>query len=144
MDPTGKTKITVEASIKAPIDKVWQCWTEPRHITQWNFASSEWHSPTAKNDLKVNGKFVYRMESRDGSFGFDFSGVFDRIDLKKHIEYTLDDTRKVEIFFSQEGDHIIVKETFEAESENSVDLQRTGWQAILDNFKEYVENVKLT
>lgn len=140
MNPVQKTKITIQATIDASIDNVWKCWTNPEDITQWNFASPEWHVPAATNDLKVGGRFSYRMEARDGSFGFDFSGVYDKIDPKKYIEYTLDDGRMVAITFRKDKWKVKLIETFEAETENSVDLQQAGWQAILDNFKKHAED----
>ena len=135
----NKTTITVEAAIAAPIEKVWQYWTEPQHITQWNNASEDWHTPHAENDLK-EGRFTSRMEAKDGSFGFDFSGNYTLVETNKLIEYTLDDDRKVSINFTSHGNETTVVKTFEAENMNSIELQKGGWQAILDNFKKYVEN----
>ncbi len=133
------TVITVDALIDAPIEKVWDYWTKPEHITQWNFASDEWHSPKAENDLRVGGKFSSRMEAKDGSFGFDFGGVYDAVEDKKHIAYTLGDNRKVSVDFSTEGDKTKLVENFEAEGTNPVEMQKGGWQAILNNFKKHVE-----
>ena len=135
----NKTTITVEAAIAAPIEKVWHYWTEPQHITQWNNASEDWHTPHAENDLKEGGRFTSRMEAKDGSFGFDFGGTYTLIETLKLIEYTLDDGRKVIINFTSQGNETTFVETFEAESMNSIELQKGGWQAILDNFKKYVE-----
>lgn len=140
METPGKTTITVETTVKAPIEKVWEYWTSPEHITQWNNASEDWHTPSATNDLKAGGKFTSRMEAKDGSFGFDFWGIYDTVTKHECIAYTLGDDRKVSISFTTEGDHTKVVEIFEAESENSIELQRGGWQAILDNFKKYTEN----
>ena len=134
------TPITVAATVKAPADKVWQLWTGTEHITKWNNASPEWHTPRAENDLKPGGNFLFRMEAKDGSFGFDLVGVYDVIKPNEYIEYTLGDGRKVKINFVQSGNETKITETFEAEMENTVELQRTGWQAILDNFKHYAEN----
>jgi len=134
-----KPEITVKAILAAPIDKVWNCFTEPKHIINWNFASDEWHTPHAENDLRVGGKFSYRMEAKDKSFGFDFGGRYTKVETLKEISYTLDDDRKVRIVFSSEGNKTILTETFEAEQENSLDLQKTGWQAILDNFVKYTK-----
>lgn len=131
--------ITVIATITAPIDKVWNYWTLPEHITQWYFASDDWHAPGAENDFQVGGKFTTRMEAKDGSFGFDFNGIYDEIKTKELISYTMEDGRKASILFSENGNETIVTETFEAENENPIDMQRAGWQAILDNFKKYVE-----
>jgi uncharacterized protein YndB with AHSA1/START domain len=134
-----KTIITVENTINAPVQKVWEYWSKPEHITQWNNASDDWHTPRAENDLRAGGSFVSRMEARDGSFGFDFGGVYDAVKPNEYIEYTLGDGRKVKIHFSAQGDSTKVTESFEAESTNSIEMQRTGWQAILDNFKKHTE-----
>lgn len=135
-----KTVITVESIINAPIGKVWECWTKPEHITKWNNASDDWHTPHAENDLRAGGSFVSRMEAKDGSMGFDFGGVYDAVIPNEYIEYTIGDGRKVKVTFSAQGDSTSVVESFEAENMNSVELQRGGWQAILNNFKKYVEN----
>lgn len=140
METLHKT-ITVETIIKAPIEKVWKSWTEPSHIINWNKASDDWHTPTAENDLKVGGKFSYRMEAKDGSFGFDFWGIYDKVKEHESIEYTMGDGRKTWITFTGWGNEIKVTETFVAENENSLELQKNGWQAILDNFKKYTENL---
>ena len=133
------TKITVQAVVQAPIERVWSYWTEPKHITKWNQASDDWHAPHAENDLRAGGKFLTRMEAKDGSMGFDFIGVYD--DVKQHelISYILEDGRKVEISFIDLGGETRVVETFDAEDTNPVELQQAGWQAILDNFKQYSE-----
>ncbi|MBK8873743.1 MAG: SRPBCC family protein [Bacteroidetes bacterium] len=134
-----KKVITVSAIINAPVNKVWDYWTNPNHITGWNFASDDWHAPSAQNDLKVGGKFNSRMEAKDGSFGFDFEGVYDQVIPEKFIEYTLGDSRKVKIKFTSDGNTTTIEESFEAESENPVEMQQTGWQMILNNFKRYTE-----
>jgi uncharacterized protein YndB with AHSA1/START domain len=131
--------ITITATVAVPIEKVWQYWTLPQHIKQWNSASPDWHTPAADNDLRPGGKFVYRMEARDESFGFDFSGVYDEVITNERIVYTMDDGRKATILFAAAGDAVTVTEIFEAEAMNPVDMQRMGWQAILDNFKKYTE-----
>lgn len=133
------TTITVKATINGPVEKVWKYWTESRHIKKWNNASPDWHTPHAENDLRVGGKFTSRMEAKDGSAGFDFWGVYDVIKQNEEISYTLGDGRKVEIIFSEDGNKTEIKEIFEAESTNPVEMQKTGWQAILDNFKNYTE-----
>jgi uncharacterized protein YndB with AHSA1/START domain len=135
----AKIAITVEATIIAPVAKVWEYWSKPEHITQWCNASPDWHAPRAENDLHVGGKFSTRMEAKDGSFGFDFGGVYDEVKAKELITYTLGDERKVSIHFSSDGNTTKLVETFEAEDENPVEMQKGGWQAILDNFKKYVE-----
>jgi uncharacterized protein YndB with AHSA1/START domain len=137
----NKTNITVEASVNAPAKKVWDYFTMPEHITKWNNASDDWHTPRAENDLRTGGNFNYRMEARDGSFGFDFGGVYDEVETNKSIGYTMGDGRKVKVSFSDNGNATAISETFEAETQNSIELQRTGWQAILNNFKKYVESV---
>lgn len=139
METVNKTNITVETTVNAPVEKVWKYWTQPEHIMKWNSASEDWHTPKSENDLRVGGAFSARMEAKDGSFGFDFGGVYDAVRENELIEYTLGDGRKVKIVFEASGAETKVIETFEAESENSVDMQRTGWQAIMDNFKRYTE-----
>ena len=140
MDTSPKTVITVENVINAPVEKVWRFWSEPEHITRWNFASPEWHTPHATNDLRVGGAFSSRMEARDGSMGFDFGGIYDAVKTHELIEYTLGDGRKVVIHFSGTGGETKLVESFEAEQTNPVEMQRGGWQAILDNFKHYAES----
>lgn len=135
----SETVITIEVAIKAPIIKIWESWTDPKHIIHWNNASYDWHTPRAENDLKVGGKFLSRMEARDGNMGFDFTGEYLKVEFHKHIEYKLEDGRIVNIIFKSNKDETTVTEVFEPEQENSIELQQAGWQAILDNFKRYVE-----
>lgn len=132
-----KTYVTIETTIQAPIETVWQCWTNPAHITKWNFASRDWCCPTANNDLKPGGKFSYRMESKDGRSGFDFSGTYTVVEPHQKISYQISGGRTVDITFMTENNHVKVIETFEAESENAVELQRSGWQSILNNFRQH-------
>jgi uncharacterized protein YndB with AHSA1/START domain len=139
MEMTEKTNITIEATIYASVEKVWDFWTNPDHIIKWNNASADWHTPRAENDLRVGGRFLSRMEARDGSSGFDFTGTYTKVEPYKQIDYTMDDGRKVQASFISLGNVIMVKETFEAEETNPSEMQRNGWQAILDNFKKYVE-----
>ena len=139
MKTGNKTIITIETTVMAPVEKVWQFWTEPAHISKWNIASEDWHTPYTENDVQAGGKFLSRMEAKDGSFGFDFSGVYDVVRVNEYIAYTLDDGRKVTISFSTQGTKTAVVETFEAEDMNPLEMQRGGWQAILDNFKKYAE-----
>ena len=139
METQAKTIITVENTVKAPVEKVWQYWNGPAHITKWSFASPEWHTPSATNDLKVGGAFSSRMEAKDGSMGFDFGGVYTAVETNAHIAYTLGDGRKVDIHFTGNGNETKVVQHFEAESENSIEMQKGGWQAIMDNFKSYTE-----
>jgi uncharacterized protein YndB with AHSA1/START domain len=137
---TSFTKITVQTNINAPVDKVWETWTTPEHIIQWNNASPDWHTPVAENDLRVGGKFLSRMEAKDGSFGFDFEGIYDAVVTHELISYNLADGRNVKIIFIDKGYQTEVIETFDAENENPVEMQREGWQSILDNFKNYTES----
>lgn len=139
METKNATTITVATTIAAPIENVWKLWTEPEHIKKWNNASDDWHTPKAQNDLRKGGKFLIRMESKDGKMGFDFSGVYDNVKTNELISYTLDDGRKVKITFTSVGNNTKVEEAFEAESENSIDMQESGWQSILNNFKKYAE-----
>ena len=139
METENKATITVETTVKAPAEKVWEFFTEPDHITKWNNASEDWHSPSAENDLRVGGKFVYRMEAKDGSFGFDFGGVYDDVKVPEYIAYTLGDGRKVTVTFLKGENGTKVVEAFDAEQSHSLELQKTGWQAILDNLKKYTE-----
>jgi uncharacterized protein YndB with AHSA1/START domain len=139
METKARTAITVEVLIKAPVENVWKFWSEPNHIAKWCSASDDWHVPKAENDLKINGKFNTTMAARDGSMSFDFEGVYTNIQQFKLIEYTILDGRKVTIRFSDNGNETNVTEIFEAEDTNPVEMQRGGWQAILDNFKKYVE-----
>lgn len=139
METASKTAITVESVVKAPVEKVWKYWSAPEHITKWCSPSDDWHTPSAENDLRTGGKFSSRMEAKDGSFGFDFGGVYDDVKENELIEYTIGDGRKVSIWFTANGKETKVVETFEAESINPIEMQRGGWQAILDNFKKYTE-----
>ncbi|WP_396143205.1 SRPBCC family protein [Flavobacterium sp.] len=136
----NKTKITVECTFKSSLDKVWNYWTTPEQIMLWNHASDDWHCPKASNDLKVGGRFLYTMAAKDGSFSFDFEGTYTEVIENKSIKYVLDDEREVSIDFISIGDTVEVVETFEAETQNPVELQQFGWQAILNNFKKLVEN----
>jgi uncharacterized protein YndB with AHSA1/START domain len=140
METTSATKITVETVVKAPVEKVWKYWSLPEHITKWCAASDDWHAPKAENDLTVGGKFSTRMEAKDGSFGFDFGGVYDDVKTNELIEYTMGDGRKVEVHFSANGNETKVVETFDAENTHSLEMQQGGWQAILNNFKTYTES----
>jgi uncharacterized protein YndB with AHSA1/START domain len=134
--------IKIEALINAPVEKVWTIWTSPEHITKWNNASEDWHTPYAENDLKAGGKFLSRMEAKDGSFGFDFWGIYDEVKPKEFLSYTMGDGRKANIKFMKEGKATKVNINFEAETENSFDMQQFGWQSILNNFKKYTESNK--
>ena len=140
METQNKTVITIENTINAPVEKVWEYWTSPEHITKWNNASDDWYTPRAENDLRVGGKFMARMEARDGSMGFDFGGEYNDLRNNEYIEYTIGDGRKVKVSFTSIGSSTKVVESFEAESTNSIEMQKTGWQNILDNFKKYTES----
>ncbi len=139
MTTAEKIKIIVEATINAPVEKVWNYWNALEHITKWCTATPEWHTPRAENDLKVGGKFLTRMKVKDGSFGFDFGGVYNEVKTNELIAYTMDDGRQTKITFSKVADGIKVEETFDAETVNPLEMQKGGWQAILDNFKKYTE-----
>ena len=143
MEIIQKTVITVTTSIAAPVEKVWEYWTIPIHIMHWNNASDDWHTTYVENEVKVDGRFRYRMESRDGNYGFDLTGKYDKVAIFRQLEYTLDDTRKVHITFISDENKTIITEAFEAEQTNSPELQRDGWQAILNNFKKYVETSQI-
>lgn len=131
--------ITVESIIEAPIDMVWDFWTKPEHVMHWNFASNDWHCPKANSDFNVGGEFHYIMAAKDGSVEFDFCGTFTKIIDKTFIEIFLEDGRELNIQFESEGSSTKIIETFEPEEVNSMELQKQGWQAILNNFKLYVE-----
>jgi uncharacterized protein YndB with AHSA1/START domain len=133
------TIITIKNKVKAPVEKVWKYWTEPKHIIKWNQASEDWHTPKAENDLRIGGKFVYRMESKNGSVGFDFEGVYTSILVNNYIEYIIADGRKVNINFIGGEDETEIVESFVAETTHSIEQQHSGWQAILDSFKKHVE-----
>ena len=142
METKEKTVVTVSTVINAPVAKVWEYWSKPEHITQWCSASDDWHAPKAENDLRTGGRFTTRMEAKDGSMGFDFGGVYDAVKNNEYIEYTMGDGRKVQVSFAAKGNTTAIVEKFEAEEMNPVEMQRGGWQAILDNFKKYTESGK--
>jgi uncharacterized protein YndB with AHSA1/START domain len=134
-----KPVITVATTVKASVQKVWAYYTQPQHITQWNQASPDWHCPKAENDLRIGGKFSSTMAAKDGSFSFDFWGIYDDILENELMMYTMGDGRKATISFASNGDITEVVTNFEPEQENSLELQQGGWQAILDSFKNYTE-----
>ncbi len=131
--------ITIQVNIRVNLDTIWEKWNEPQSICQWYVATETWHTPRAENDLRVGGKFSTRMEAKDGSFGFDFGGFYTIVEPRKRIEYTLEDGRKVQVHFTQENESVVITESFEGEDENPYEMQRDGWQAILNNFKKYIE-----
>jgi len=135
-----KTRITVETIINAPVEKVWKMWNDPRDIVHWCHANDDWHAPHAENKLEKEGKFKTTMAAKDGSFSFDFEGTYTRVDEFKNIEYKIADGRNVSIEFKGDDKHTKITESFDAEAINPVEMQKSGWQAILDNFKKYVES----
>jgi uncharacterized protein YndB with AHSA1/START domain len=139
METKEKTVINIETTVNAPVSKVWDIWNKPEHITQWATASEDWHTPTAQNDLRTGGTFLNRMEAKDGSFGFDFGGTYDEVRPNEYIEYTMGDGRNVKIDFEEKNGQTHISQSFEAEETNPIEMQRGGWQAILDNFKKYTE-----
>ena len=134
------SNLTAEIIIQAPIEKVWKLWTTAADIKQWNNPSDEWHSPNVEIDLKTGGRFLFRMETKNGSVGFDHAGRYDKILLHQLIEYTVDDGRRSVIVFSTNNDSTTVTETFEPEPQTRVDMQKEFCQSVLNNFKKYVES----
>ncbi len=137
---TTRQKISIEATVNAPMTKVWESWNAPEHIMQWNSADPGWHCPSSENDLRPGGKFRHRMEAKDGSFGFDFEGVYDVVDPHRQIAYTMSDGRTVVTDFSETNGNTSIKTVFDPESENDPEFQMQGWQAILNNFVRYTES----
>ncbi|MBI5370846.1 MAG: SRPBCC domain-containing protein [Sphingobacteriales bacterium] len=134
-----KTLVTVEALINAPVRKVWAFFNGPEHVTKWNQASPDWHCPNASSELRPGGKFSFTMAAKDGSFSFDFGGTYREVVPEQKLSIILDDERKWDVLFAANGNQTHVLETFEAEDENPVELQRGGWQSILNSFKQYAE-----
>jgi uncharacterized protein YndB with AHSA1/START domain len=139
---TQVTRITVEAVANAPVADVWKAWNTPSDIMQWNTPDPSWHTPSSENDLRVGGKFKNRMEAKDGSFGFDFEGIYDSVELHKEISYTMSDGRRSTTLFTSQDGKTKIQTTFDAETENDPEFQKQGWQAILDNFVTYVESTQ--
>ena len=137
------TRITVEATVNAPVTNVWKAWNTPSDIIQWNTPDPSWHTPSSENDLRVGGKFKNRMEAKDGSFGFDFEGIYDEVALHKEITYTMSDGRTAITLFTEQNGKTHLTTTFDAETENDPEFQKQGWQAILNNFVKYVESINL-
>ncbi|MCY4017927.1 MAG: SRPBCC family protein [Chloroflexi bacterium] len=133
-------RIAIEAVVNRTRSEIWSLFNVPEHITQWNFASDDWCCPRAENDLRVGGRLCFRMEAKDGSFGFDFEGVYDQVAHESKLAYTMPGGRKVETSFEDLEERTKVRTVFDPETENPVDMQRMGWQAILDNFKKYAES----
>lgn len=132
-------KITIETRVKAPLDAVWAAWNTPDDIVQWNAASDDWHTTRSSVDLRVGGTLSSRMEAKDGSFGFDFEGTYTRVEPQRFISFAMSDGRTVDVEFIEADGAVVVKETFDAETQNDPEMQRAGWQAILDNFRRHVE-----
>lgn len=134
-------KVTIETTVKAPIAKVWRAWTTPNDIKHWNTASDDWHTTKAAVDLRVGGEFSSRMEAKVGSFGFDFAGTYSKIVPHELLEFSFGD-RYATVEFLNTANGVNIRETFDAETENSIEQQRSGWQSILNNFAKYVEAQK--
>jgi uncharacterized protein YndB with AHSA1/START domain len=132
-------KIQINAHISASPKKVWEFYTSPEHITQWNFASPEWHCPSATNDVRPGGRYLARMEAKDGSFGFDFEAEYQEVFPLEGFTYLLGDGRKVKTEFREDGEGTRIDVEFDAEDQNPAEMQKAGWQSILDNFKAYAE-----
>jgi uncharacterized protein YndB with AHSA1/START domain len=139
METANKTTVTVAATVNASVQKVWEFWNNPEHITKWAQASDDWHAPYADNDPRTGGTFKTTMAAKDGSFSFDFGGTYTNVQDNSLIEYTMDDSRKVSVVFESIDGITKITETFDPESTNPIEMQRGGWQAILDNFKKYAE-----
>jgi uncharacterized protein YndB with AHSA1/START domain len=139
METQEKTVVNIGTTVNAPVEKIWEIWSKPEHITKWATPTPDWHTPRAENDLRAGGSFVSRMEAKDGSMGFDFGGVYDVVTPHEYIEYTMGDGRKVKTVFTQQEDGVRIDQSFDAETQNPVEMQRMGWQAILDSFKKYTE-----
>ncbi len=135
----SQTPITIKADINAPLDKVWNAFNSPEAIRQWNYASDEWHCPASVNDLRPGGAFSHTMAAKDGSMSFDFAGVYSNVQLNDLVEYTLGDGRKVKVRFQSTDNGTYLEQTFDPEDQNAVEMQEAGWQAILNNFKQFVE-----
>lgn len=132
-------KITVAVEVRLLKEKVWEMFTDPVHVIAWSFASPDWHAPRAQNDLRVGGAFLTRMEAVDGSQGFDFEGVYTAVTLGEHYAYVMADGREVTVSFREVHGGTKIIETFDPETENPAEMQRHGWQSILNNFKTYAE-----
>lgn len=135
------TPITIQTKIPVPLDAAWNYYTDPQHITQWNFASEEWHCPSATNDLRVGGVYQARMEAKDGSMGFDFKAIYDSVQIPVALSYTLEDGRKIKTTFEEIDNQTVVITVFDPEKSNPIEVQRHGWQAILDNYAQYSANM---
>lgn len=141
MTPSSKTSVTIQTTVNVPVEKAWTIWSGPEHITQWAVGSPDWHTPYAENDLRTGGRFLSRMAAKDGSVSFDFTGTYDAVLLHHMIAYTMEDGRRATATFAGNGTVTVVTQTFECETQNSPELQREGWQTILNNFKQYSESI---
>ena len=142
MSPNWPTPFRLAGILNAPTELAWQAFTQPEHITQWNFASDTWECPTASNDLRVGGDFSYRMQAKDGSMGFDFAGTYSKVVVLEQMDYTIGD-RTVNVTFERiNAQQTKITQAFEAENENSTEVQQNGWQAILEHYKKHVESLK--
>lgn len=137
------SRITVQAVVKSPVAQVWEAWNTPEEIMQWNSADPGWHCPSSENDLRVGGKFKHKLAARDGSFAFDFEGVYNTIEPHWEITYTMGDGRMATTIFNEVEGQTQITTTFDAESENTPEIQQEGWQAILNNFVQYVESKRI-
>ncbi len=142
MSATAKTSVTIQTTVNVPVEKAWTIWSGPEHITHWAVGSPDWHTPYAENDLRTGGKFLSRMAAKDGSVSFDFTGTYDAVSLHHMIMYTMEDRRRATATFAGNGNTTVVTQTFECETENTPELQREGWQTILNNFKQYAESLR--
>ena len=140
MEAQNQNMITVACTVNAPVEIVWEYFTKPDHIIGWYFASDDWHAPRAENDIRTGGKFLTRMEAKDGSFGFDFEGIYSEVVPNSLIHYGLADGRQVIIKFTETDEQTTVTESFDPENQNPAEMQQAGWQMILDNFKKYTES----
>lgn len=136
------SKITVETIVNKPVAKVWESWSLPEHVTKWNQASPDWHCPKASNELRVGGSFTSTMAAKDGSASFDFAGIYTKVNLYKEISYKMADDREVDVVFEAISDNTTkITEAFDAENTHSLEQQKEGWQSIMDNFKNYTQNL---
>lgn len=134
-------KITIKTQVKGDLQQVWNAYTNPKHIINWNFATPEWHCPKAANDLRIGGEYLVRMEAKDGSFGFDFKAIYKELTPEQSFVYVMEDGREVEVSFTPQGDTTEIVIVFDPENQNPIEMQQAGWQAILDNFKRYAEGL---
>ncbi|WP_327983977.1 SRPBCC domain-containing protein [Bergeyella porcorum] len=135
-------KITIKTQVKGDVQQVWNAYTNPQHIINWNFATPEWHCPATANDLRIGGEYFTRMEAKDGSFGFDFKAIYKELTPEQSFVYVLEDGREVSVSFIPQVDTTEIVIVFDPENQNPIEIQQAGWKAILDNFKRYAEGLK--